>query len=342
MATHPVWPIPQEMTLREDALPLSRAVLPVPARGNAEVVRLAQLFADMIADDFGLAVPLVRGKAPAGALPIKIEIARPAQSGTPGLPGEEGYLLSVTAKGAKILGRDARGAQHAVATLAQLAQRRGDEVVLRGAEVRDWPYKPLRMVHLFVPGPDHLSYARRYLRDFLVRYKYNGLFIEVGGGTRLRRHPEVPAGWRRFVEETNAVGQMGVKFGMHVPLGPGRRCGNSLHTHLADGFYLEPDDLSRLFDWAREYHLDPVPEIQSLAHVFYLLASHRELAELPEADFPDAYCPSNPKSYDLLFDVMEEYLELTKCRSLHIGHDEWRAGGLCPVCREKDTGELFA
>ncbi len=149
-------------------------------------------------------------------------------------------------------------------------------------------------------------------------------------------------GWHRFVEEINAVGEMGVKFGMHTPLGPNRRCGNSLHTHLADGFYLEPDELSRLFEWAREYHLDPVPEIQSLAHVYYLLHAHRELAELPEADFPDAYCPSNPKSYELLFDVMQEYVDLTKCRSIHIGHDEWRAGGLCPVCREKDTGELFA
>ena len=180
------------------------------------------------------------------------------------------------------------------------------------------------------------------MRDFLVRYKYNGLFIEVGGGTRLRRHPEIPVAWRRFVEETNAVGQMGVKFTWHVPLGPDRRNSNSLHTHLADGFYLEPDDLSRVFDWAREYHLDPVPEIQSLAHVYYLANAHRGLAELPEADFPDAYCPSNPKSYELLFDVMQEYVDLTKCRSVHIGHDEWRAGGLCPACRERDTGELFA
>ena len=152
MTTYPVWPIPQEITLREDALPLSRAVLVVPARGNAEVVRLAQLCADLLADDFGIVVPVVRGKAPAGALPIKIEIAGGARADTPGLPGEEGYLLSVMAKRVKILGRDARGAQHAVATLVQLAERRGEEVVLRGAEVRDWPYKPIRMVHLYAPA----------------------------------------------------------------------------------------------------------------------------------------------------------------------------------------------
>ncbi len=131
-------------------------------------------------------------------------------------------------------------------------------------------------------------------------------------------------------------------YGIPTPLGPGRRCSNVTHAHLAEGRYLEPDEVSRLFEWAREYHLDPVPEIQGLAHVFHLAGAYPDIAELPEAAFPDAYCPSNPKSYEVLFDVMEEYLELTKCTSVHIGHDEWRAGGLCPKCRERDTGELFA
>jgi hypothetical protein len=38
---------------------------------------------------------------------------------------------------------------------------------------------------------------------------------------------------------------------------------------------------------------------------------------------------------------MSAYIKLTKCRSVHIGHDEWRAAGLCPKCRQRDTGELF-
>lgn len=344
MSASPVWPLPQELTLREEALSLTKAVLLVPVEAEKIDLSPIQLLADMLADDFGLAVPIVRGTCPQGAVPIEIAIAgRPGAERTPPeLPGPEGYLLTVTAERARALGRDARGAQHAVATLIQLAERRGSDVVVRGAEVRDWPHKPIRMVHLYLPGSDHLGYARRYLRDFLVRYKFNGLFVEVGGGVRLRRHPEIAVGWRRFVEDLYAIGDLQPVHGHHAPLGPNRRCQNSIHTHLADGRYIEPDELALLFDWARSYHLDPVPEIQSLAHVYYLACTHRDIAEIQETPFPDAYCPSNPKSYELLFEVMSEYIELTKCRSVNIGHDEWRAGGLCRECRARDTGELFA
>ncbi|MFH1566587.1 MAG: family 20 glycosylhydrolase, partial [Gemmatimonadota bacterium] len=258
-----------------------------------------------------------------------------------GLPGAEGYLLEVSAAGVSAVGRDARGARYALATLLQLSQRRGRDVILHGARVRDWPYKPVRMVHLYLPGPDHLPYARRYLRDFLVRAKYNGLFLEIGGGVRFRGLPEVPVAWRRFAAEYTALGDTVPVYGEHTPLGPGGRFQASVHTHLADGRCLEPDDLARLCDWARDLDLDVVPEVQSLSHAYWLALAYPEIAELPEAAFPDSYCPCNPRSYELLFRGLEEVIDLTGCRSVHMGHDEWRTGSLCPRCREHDSGRLF-
>jgi hexosaminidase len=85
-----------------------------------------------------------------------------------------------------------------------------------------------------------------------------------------------------------------------------------------------------------------VPEVQSLSHSYYLASTFREIAELPEAEYPESYCPQNPKSYEILFNVLSSVLDLTKCRSVHIGHDEWYSGGQCPRCRERDAGELFA
>ncbi|MFB3879858.1 MAG: glycoside hydrolase family 20 zincin-like fold domain-containing protein [Armatimonadota bacterium] len=339
-----LWPIPQEITSRDDALSLSQAVIAVPAGARDADIAPARLLADMLADDFGIVVPVIAGDPPVGRTPIHITIAGRRGAGrTPGrLPHQpEGYLLRVSADGATLVGRDSRGAQHGVATLLQLAQRRGSEVVLRGAEIRDWPHKPVRMVHLYLPGAEHLGYARRYLRDFLVRYKFNGLFVELGGGVRLPNRPEIAQGWRRFVQELRAIGDTGPIYGEHCPLGPGGRFAASVHTHLADGLYLEPDDLTRLSDLARGYQLDFVPEIQSLSHAYYLALAYPEIAELREADFPDTYCPCNPRSYEILFDVMAAYTKLTNCHSVHIGHDEWRAAGLCPQCRQRDTGELF-
>jgi hypothetical protein len=338
----PVWPLPQEMTLRGYALPLGEAVVTLPGRAGKAEAALARLFADMVMDEHDVVVPVVRGKAPKGRPAIRISIAGKGGRAVPDdLPGAEGYLLRVTAAGAEAVGRDRRGAQYAIATMLQLTEKRGREVVMRGAEVRDWPYKPVRMVHLYLPGVDHLGYARRYMRDFLLRYKFNGILLEVGGGVRLPDRPEMAAGWRRFVEETRAMGDTIPIYGEHVPLGPGGRFQDSIHTHLADGRYLEASDLQLLCGWARDLDLEVIPEIQSLCHVYQLATVYREIAELPEAAYPDAYCPSNAKSYDILFDVMSTLIGLTGCTSVHIGHDEWRAGGLCPICRTKDTGELF-
>jgi len=339
-----LWPLPQELTLRDDALSLNQAAIAVPAGAREADLAPARLLAAMLADDFGVVVPVVQGEPPAGKTPIRVTIAGRRGAGrTPRqLPQQaEGYLLRVRADGATLIGRDSRGAQHGVATLLQLTHRRGSGVVLRGAEIRDWPHKQVRMVHLYLPGAEHLGYARRYMRDFLLRYKFNGLFVELGGGVRLAGRPEIAQGWRRFVQELRAIGDTGPVYGEHCPLGPEGRFSASVHTHLADGLYIEPDDLTRLSDLAGSYQLDFVPEIQSLSHAYYLATAYRDIAELQEADFPDTYCPCNPRSYKILFDVMSAYIKLTNCRSVHIGHDEWRAAGLCPKCRQRDTGELF-
>ena len=60
--------------------------------------------------------------------------------------------------------------------------------------------------------------------------------------------------------------------------------------------------------FVRQHHVEVIPEIPSLTHSYYLLTRHRELAEVQDAEWPDTYCPSEPKVYDLLFDVLDEYI----------------------------------
>ena len=69
---------------------------------------------------------------------------------------------------------------------------------------------------------------------------------------------------------------------------------------------------------------------------------HRELAEIKNAEWPDTFCPSNPDSYKLLFDVFDEYIDVIKPRMVHIGKDEWRMPvDVCENCKGKDYSELF-
>jgi hypothetical protein len=69
---------------------------------------------------------------------------------------------------------------------------------------------------------------------------------------------------------------------------------------------------------------------------------HREIAENPDDPYPDAYCPSNPKSYELLFDVIDEVVDVFEPNVVHIGHDEWYSVALCPACKGKDASDLLS
>ena len=55
------------------------------------------------------------------------------------------------------------------------------------------------------------------------------------------------------------------------------------------------------------------------------------------------YCPSNKKSYEIIYDIIDEIVEVVKPeRYVHMGHDEIYQIGLCPRCKGKDHAELYA
>jgi Glycosyl hydrolase family 20, domain 2/Glycosyl hydrolase family 20, catalytic domain len=348
---YPIWPIPQEARYADDRLLLGDAVIVAPP-GDARLQYPARLLAELLEDEFGAALPIVIGEAPAGRTPIVVgEISAPllvsamaaAPPGT-SVPAEaDGYALHVGDTRALVAGRDYRGTLYGVSSFVQLVHAWGRQsVAVRKATVRDWPYLPIRWVHVYLPARDQLAFAERYLRDFLLRYKFNGLVLEVGGGMRLDTHPEISTGWRRTVAELYAHGETIDKLGEGIPLGTAHRFAASLHVGVAGGAYIEKEDVRRLAATAERYGLEIVPEIQSLSHSYYLAVPHREIAEDPDMEWPDSYCPSNPESYRILFDVMDEYIDVLKPRRVHIGHDEWRAGAFCARCRGQETGALYA
>lgn len=346
----PIWPIPQEARYSGDRLLLGDAVIVVP-KGDARTQYPGRLLAELVADQYGVAIPLVVEPAPAGRTAIVVgEVASPlvaaasAAAAKGSVPEKaEGYLIDVGDRGAVVAGRDYRGALYGVSSFIQLVHRWGKQsVAVRTATIRDWPFLAIRWVHVYLPARDQLAFAERYLRDFLLRYKFNGLVLEVGGAMRFDSHPEISTGWRRTVSEWYAHGETMDKLGEGIPLGTANRFAASLHVGVGGGSYLEKEDVRRLAAAADRYGLEIVPEIQSLTHTYYIAAPHPEVAEDPDMAWPDSYCPSNPESYRILFDVMDEILEVLKPRRVHIGHDEWRAGAFCPRCRGKDPGELYA
>ena len=202
--------------------------------------------------------------------------------------------------------------------------------------MRDWPAKPFRGLKLYLPGHENIAYFKRFVRDFMALYKYNRVIVELNAAMRLDRHPELNAGWWELHRDLNATRR-------DRSPGPGGQFQDSANADTADGEVLEKSEVADLVAYARLHHVEVIPEIPSLTHSYYLLTRHRELAEIPDAEWPDTYCPSKPAVYDLLFDVLDEYIEVMKPTMVHVGHDEWRIPwGVCPLCRDKDPRLLYA
>jgi hypothetical protein len=343
-----VYPPPRESRRLPGELVVDAALtILLPAQASAGEIQLARLLTAELGDRYGLAVHTRAASAlPAsgrfvlmGAVSDPLVRRAGAELGIDtgrNPPGPEGYFLSVSDRLALVAGVDDAGAFYGFQSLRQLIEPRGGKLAIPGVSIRDWPDKPFRGIKMYLPGPDRIAFFKRFVRDFMALYKYNTALIEMDAAMRLDRHPELNAGWIEF-------GRNLLDTRRERAWGPGRQYQDSANADTADGQVLEKEQVAELVRYAREYHIEVIPELPTLTHSYYLLTRHRELAEVPGAEWPDSYCPSEPKTYHLVFDVLDEYIDVVHPRILHIGHDEWRVPvGRCPRCRGKAPTELYA
>ncbi|HLY63361.1 MAG TPA: beta-N-acetylhexosaminidase [Terriglobia bacterium] len=343
-----IFPEPREMEKTGQIFGLEGAVIFLPDGASSSDSFLARFLTEELSDRYDVQLETQRGNGltrVAGPVILMGSVRDPHIRNycsqkhidlTPEKLGPEGYILHVDEQGVVIAGSDEAGAFYGLQSLRQLITKNDQGIRVPGARIRDWPDKHFRGVKVYVPGPGNIQFFKRYLRNFVALYKFNKLMMEMNACMRLDRHPELNSGWIEFARDTNYSR-------LNYPPGPlhGREQ-NSSHQDCGDGTFIEKEDVRELVRWAEQFHIEVIPEIPSLTHSFYLLTKHKDLSEVPGDKWPDTYCPSNPKSYELLFDVMDEYIEVMKPRMIHAGHDEWFAlFGLCPRCKGKDPGELY-
>lgn len=257
--------------------------------------------------------------------------------------GEEEYRITSGADGCRVRASSRRGFCYAAATLAQLSKN-GKLVY---TELSDEPMCSLRGYHMGIPARNKFPLTKRLIKYLLVPMKYNMIIFEIAGAMRFHNHPELNEMWETIKQKT-ASGEW-PHFPHHIVM-----CGN--------GDTLEQEEVRELIGFAESFGIEVVPEVQSLSHVQYLTKAHPEIAEIAEekvqveevkdlrlADiptndfYPDSYCPSNEKSYELLFDVLDEVIEVFRPkRFVHMGHDEVYTHNVCPICKKKTAAEIFA
>lgn len=199
-------------------------------------------------------------------------------------PGAEGYTLSITSTGL-ISARTRQGVFNGTRTWVQLLRQ---ATILPGGIARDWPQYPERSLMVDL-GRKYfsLNWLYNHIRD-LAYLKYNFFHVHLSdtGGFRLEseRHPEI--------------------------VSPHHYTREQLHA---------------LLELARGYHITIVPEIDMPAHMGAILAAHPDvqLVSATGRRRPGDIDVSKDASYQLLQDLLEEYLPLFPGPYWHLGADEY-------------------
>lgn len=226
-----------------------------------------------------------------------------------------------------------RGQIYAVSTLKQLVEK-GE--LKENMILFDYPDMDLRGYRVFTPGREYLSTFKQMV-DTLVYYKYNTIMIEVGGAMEYKHRPEINKNWEEYCKEISVSPDVSIR--IQCLTYPWAK--DSIHFDNGNGSYITQDEMKDIIQYCREREIDVIPEVPSLSHSDYIVRTYRELNERKEDEYPDTYCPSNPKTYEVLFDIIDEVIDVFEPKYLNIGHDEYYTSAKCELCKGKNPVDLY-
>lgn len=341
---HTIFPIPQITEKLNETFTIDNSIsIGITDHFSSEEIKLAK---SLVAEftDIGIATKIVKvNEIPKTGKwifisnyknPIFSDILEKEFTSFPEkFPAPEGYVMYINSNRILIGGVDNPGTFYGFQSLRQLL-RHGNGKEIQGAKIVDWPNLPFRALRLYSPGPDNIPFFKRFMKDFMALYKFNKIVIEFTS-MRLDKHPELNVGLMELVKYMQNTRSTSLK-------GPAGESKDSPHEDVSDGYIIEKDEVKDIVNYANDCYLEVIPELPSLTHSYYLLTGDRSIAEYQKDLWPDTYCPSNPETYKLLFDVYDEYIEVIKPDMIHIGHDEWWSPvDSCQLCRNKNHYQLF-
>jgi hypothetical protein len=135
------------------------------------------------------------------------------------------------------------------------------------------------------------------------------------------------------------------------------------HPELKDSIALSEQDVKKLVTVCQEHGIRIVPQINLLGHqswaenVENLLKVYPEFDETPSVSLPaeyewpnedglycKSYCPLHPGVHKIVFELVDELLDVFEASDFHAGMDEvfYIGEEECPRCSGHDPAELFA
>ena len=251
---------------------------------------------------------------------------------------EDEYKISVTESGAQIYGGSKRALLYAADRLLELCRKEG----IKLAEIHDKPFMEMRGVHVALPSVSDIPFLKRMIKYVFVPLGYNTVFLQLAGAMEYKSHPEINKAWLEACKKYEAG---------EWPM--------PAHYHFVGHDILSHEQVKELCSYIRSFGLSLIPEVQSLSHTQYITMAHPELAEKekrektetdlynederPSEFYYHTMCPLHEKYYDIIFDIMDEVIEVTKPEEyVHIGHDEVYTIGKCEKCASHPAAQLLA
>ena len=244
---------------------------------------------------------------------------------------EDAYLVEVASDAVTVYSNYERGFLYGACTVWS-HYKDG----IREGLIYNVPLVPFRAVKMYLPAENKLD-EFYYMVDMFMHYGYNAVVLEVGGAMEYKNSPEINAYWIEICKELSEYS------GKATDLQNSQHwLKDSIHIENGGGKVLPQKLVREICAYLRAHGLEPIPECPSLSHCDYLMAGRTDFAERPEDPYPDVYCPSNPKSYEVLFGVLDEVIDVFKPKVLHIGHDEYYVYGICDQCKKKSAAQIYA
>lgn len=242
--------------------------------------------------------------------------------------GPEAYILKVTHKGVTIKASGDAGVFYAQQTLRQMTGN-GEFKEIQCCEIKDYPRFPYRGLHVDVSRHFRsVDFLKKQI-DAMAAFKMN----------RMHLHLTDAAGWRLQIDAYPRL----TEFAAWRPqetwkewwAGDRQYClEGSADAH---GGYYTKEQMRELVEYARERHIEIIPEIEMPSHSEEVLAAYPELGCSGEPYKDSEFCVGNEESFRFLETVLEEVMDVFPSKYIHIGGDEagkqhWKT---CPKCQQR-------
>jgi len=250
-------PAPKQLTLGEGSFSIRDARVVLGDNKSAEDQFAAQDFIDDMKATAGVSLSLSRGQARRDILIGRIDLLPIAQAlkrvgaEPPATLNEEGYMIVANADHVIVAGNTNAGTFYGLQTLKQLVRGDGANALVPALKIVDWPTMRWRAVS------DDISRGPVPTLDYIKRQIRTEAFFKMNMHSFYMEHT--------FSSQS------------HPLIGP-------------EGGSLTAAEIKELVAYARNYHIELVPEQQTFGHLHKALRLEK-YAELGETPYGDVLSP---------------------------------------------------